>query len=253
MSNLYRHIPKQSALQCWAFTLVELLIVIAIIATLAALLLSGLSRAKNAARLTQCRSNLRQIGLGMSMYASETGTYPYEGVWVESPPFGTFWAKALQKYTANDWSNEIYRCPSVRWFSRDNISLTGPPFPTGSYGYNAVGSGSLQAPNPLLGLGDFYFPNQATWIKRVVREEQVLVPSDMIALADTATFLYYLLPPWSVLTNHLESTMVHNPGVNVEFCDGHVSYMRLADYLAPTETARRRWNIDNQPHPETWR
>jgi prepilin-type processing-associated H-X9-DG protein len=106
--------------------------------------------------------------------------------------------------------------------------------------------------NTILGLGDFYSLSESRWTKRVVREEQVLVPSDMIAVADTALAFYYLLPPWSVLKNQLEPSISHNPGVNASFCDGHVSYMRLSDYLAPTETARRRWNNDNQFHPETW-
>lgn len=79
-----------------AFTLVELLVVIGIIAVLVAVLLPVLANARESAKATQCMNNLRQIGQCQAVYLNETkGVYylpAYWGwtkanpPWIASPP-----------------------------------------------------------------------------------------------------------------------------------------------------------------------
>src|SRR2546429_2972075 len=98
-----RHSPAERA---DAFTLVELLVVIGIIAVLIGILLPALNRARSSARTVACMSNLRQLGQAVQMYSiASKGSLPF-GDFVTTYANGTTntrWFTVLQNVMSNKY------------------------------------------------------------------------------------------------------------------------------------------------------
>jgi prepilin-type N-terminal cleavage/methylation domain-containing protein len=128
-----------------AFTLVELLVVIAIIAVLISVLLPALSKARQAANLIACRSNLRQIAMAVFMYqADNQGYYPQINFAASSfaPPWnqdatGSYasYGSPFMKYLV---SRKVSACPSD---ADVNLNVVAGAYRGSSYGMQSQGGG----------------------------------------------------------------------------------------------------------------
>ncbi len=84
------------------FSLMELLVVVAIIGILAALLLPALSGAMDRARSASCKNRLHEMGMALQMYVHENGNrYPNRGIWYDD----------IFPHYSLAWSNRAYHCP----------------------------------------------------------------------------------------------------------------------------------------------
>jgi prepilin-type processing-associated H-X9-DG protein len=243
------------------FTLVELLVVVATVAVLAALLLPALSAAKNQGRSAVCKNHLNQIGKAMTMYVSDYNIYP---TW--SNP----WENKLIPYEPLSWTNTSWHCP--KYLAEGGLVAWQPPPPGGgttkawtSYSYNAFGmqgqgfSGmSVVSKGPPLGLGTMQWGS-------LVHDHLVVAPSQLYTVADSRPIWDQKadgfiggqwMNPWLLLpsllnANYTEANPPHSRGYNMLFADAHVDLAKRKDYLYPPRGAHN-WNRDNQPHPEEW-
>ena len=165
---------RQHGYKPYGFSLVELLIVIAIIGLLVALLLPAIQAARTAALRSQDNNNLHQLGLAASAYEHTYGRYPYEGppppytgaatsVFTKLLPYvdqGNYYQEIVANPTAPPLSNvKVYLCPGRRTNAAGKTDYAAPLFQAagdghvGTYNKNGAGGADLSIQNPFTSCG----------------------------------------------------------------------------------------------------
>jgi len=256
------------------FTLVELLVVIAVVAIPAALLLPVLSKAKDSANSTACKSNLRQLSIALNMYVNEYDKYPGNGAMYSGGQFRGVWGTGmnwLNPYVGGhfdpdssfDWfyslptTPTVFNCPAEK--PRYFPGLFGAQGRTSynlGYGYNELGTGWKDG-TLHLGLGftvDFrgHSPNgQPLGQRNYAKPGDLGNPSDLIAIGEGATWLFPNQRP-DAIQGYGSVAARHGGRGSMSFGDGHVESAKRAIWVEQSDSACKRWNNDNQPHQETW-
>jgi prepilin-type N-terminal cleavage/methylation domain-containing protein/prepilin-type processing-associated H-X9-DG protein len=147
-----------------AFTLVELLVVIGIMAVLISILLPALSRARESAKTVQCASNMRQIGIGMHMYCNENrGAVPPGNDFAAPTGYGTssanpavpFWSFFELLYI-NKYVHQEPRKPWVPANGNIPTGFYGVIFPTAEKGVFGCPSEDITSPGASDGAFDVH-------------------------------------------------------------------------------------------------
>lgn len=144
---------RRSRRERYAFTLLELLVVISIVGILLSLLLPGLAGARVRAREARCGANLRQLGMGWALYAADHAERVMPLAYTDAEDVGDgdgvfWWGSDGSVSGAVDHSRgflapyldgglgagTVYECPAQPWGSYRAQGATGEP--TSTYGYN---------------------------------------------------------------------------------------------------------------------
>ncbi len=204
------------------FTLIELLVVIAIIAILAAILFPVFAQAREKARQASCQSNLKQIALGLAMYAQDYDEMVCKNYQYMPQPGATmlaWWPDLIQPYV-NNW--QLFVCPSSPGTpTYTYMRPPGNPNPM-VYGYGRASwlctnsgpaAGPVSASRPLAQVPD---PAGTIDVVDVISIELWSFPAHT-DLGDPAT----AYPPGGPRT-----AMRHNDTMDVAFYDGHVKALK---------------------------
>lgn len=222
-----------------AFTLIELLTVVAIIAVLTALALPAFKKAMASARRSTCMSNERQIGSGLFLYAAEhNNMLPAVDSKYPTGMDSDQWNYAIWTYCGYSASSYIFNVndPCVRRSSnmsrRKNIfrcpEIWGEPACPPGVQINA--NRMSYALNS--GVGSPVWND--VWAKPVVLAN-VVAPATTAMVVEASYVLgtrYGFASNWGLIP--------HDSGLNVLFYDGHVQYMKYAEI--PTVSTDPFWN-----------